>query len=276
MAQIIGARLEGQPEQANLPPGKCSEPLLSYIKHCSRAPLVDRCGGVQHRSWQALAAREGPKRRDILGQAAAAISAAGAQIGKNSGPHSLARDHRRKALVKMQRIHDDPDISAGRVFAQRGQFVGKGYQRRQQRVGRVFGEFGIDDRTGNLGAIEDFIDPGELRPCPLVRRADHNPVGRHEILDGGPFAQEFGVHAQADIRPDRLAGGGFESGPHDPVSGAGNYRTLDRHDVVFSLVCKRSANCGRCGFDLREVDAAICIGRADGYQRRVGRLHGSG
>ncbi|MDT4849708.1 hypothetical protein FQZ97_838350 [compost metagenome] len=78
----------------------------------------------------------------------------------------------------------------------------------QHGVGGVLGQFGrthVHHHQAVVRALEGLVNAAHDADGVFVVRADHDPVRAHEIVDGGPFLQEFGVgrHAERDLHAAR-------------------------------------------------------------------------
>ena len=124
----------------------------------------------------------------------------------------------------------------------------------QERVGGQLDHLG----TGDVGAddlgIDAVVEPGHAVGVGHRVGADHDPVGRHEVRDGGTLAQELGVREVGHP----LQAGGVQLGPHLAPR-------ADRHGRLHHQ--GRAVGAGRDRADDRLHPREV--GVAGGHRRRV-------
>ena len=123
------------------------------------------------------------QRLDILREARASVAAAGVE--------ELAADAHVGADALAHHLH----VGAHQV-AEVGHVVHERDARGQHGVGGVFGHLGRGDVHEKHPEVVDHqrtVEPRHQFARLLAVDAHHHAVGRHEVLDGGTFFEEFGV-----------------------------------------------------------------------------------
>ena len=145
----------------------------------------------------------------------------------DAGPQEVAAD----ALVQAHRVGHHRDVGAHLLTHVRDLVD-------ERDLGRQEGVAGVLDhlRAGRIGAHDDGVEVavelGHGITVGILVRADHDPVGLHEVGDGASLAQELGVGHVADVRhaarvqlgPHLVAGAdrhGALHHQHEPVAGLG-------------------------------------------------------
>ena len=159
--------------------------LLRVVGCFHRAQHLERHAGIVSGGLD--------QRLDVLGEAGAAIAAAGVE--------EVVAD----ARVGADAVTHVFDVGTEH-FGQVGEFVHEADARRQHRVGGVLGQLGaldVHDDQAFVVALERGVQRPHQVDGTLVVGADDDAVGTHEVFDGGAFLEEFGIgyDAESGCRP---------------------------------------------------------------------------
>jgi hypothetical protein len=152
------------------------------------------------------------------------------------------------------------DVGA-QLLGQVGQLVHEADAGGQHGIGGVFGQLGAADVHHDQAvvvALEGCVQCAHVQRCLLVVAADHDPVGLHEVVDGGAFLQELGVGHHTERRVHAAFGQLFVDRGLDGVGRADRHRALVDHHLVVGHVAADVAGGGRHVF---HVCRAILVGR---------------
>ena len=178
LAHVVGVRLEREPEQRDLLADERAEVLLQLRDHAPLLQLVDLDHGVEQLEVVARVAGELLQRGDILREAGTAEADPRLQeLGADAVVQAHAAGHlddvRAGLLADVRDLVDERDLRReervrGELDHLRRLHVGAHDRRRQRRVERLDGVAG-----------------------PVVVVADHDAVGRHEVLDRRALLEEL-------------------------------------------------------------------------------------
>ena len=200
------------------------------------------------------------QRAQILRQARAAKGEARLHISRRNV----------EPLIGAENFHDLVAVDARRL-ADRAHLVGETDLERVPDIVGVFDRRGgaaIDDETGGaVIRVEDFERVGGTR----VHRANDRDLRIAKILDGGAFAQEFGVIAEAEILA-RLLAGMFAQHRNDVFLHHARQDRRAHHDhVLVALGPQRLADIGGDLKHVFEIEAAVRQARrADADEAELG------
>ena len=146
-------------------------------------------------------------------------------------------------------------------FSQIGQLVHEADTRGQHGVGGIFGQLGaanIHHDQAVMIALERGIDSTHIQRCLLVRAADDDTVGLHEVINRRAFLEELGIGNNTERRIHTARPELFGHRRLHRVGRADRDRTLIHDDLVVGHVL---ADVTCCGSHVLHVGGAVFIGR---------------
>ncbi len=260
LAQVIGAGLEGEAEQADA--------LAALVDHRLHAALelarVARQDRAEDRQRDVERFRLVEQRAQVLGQAGAAERKTRLQVGRRQIELGVAAEE----------IHHPVAVDLERL-AQRADLVGEAHFQ------RVPGVVGVLHQLGGLdvGARERRREIGEQArrqvAAGAVQLADDGLGRVEEIVHRGAFAQEFRVEADAEIDAGAPPRAALERRQHQAAHGAGHQRAAHHHHRRARVIAQRGADLLGNAPQVIELDVAIgAARRADAHQEQVAAQDG--
>jgi hypothetical protein len=254
-AQVIGIRLERQPEQPDRAAVQLPEQVAQVVDDRDALAAVYLHHRTQDLRVRAVAGRDVLERLDVLREAAAAVADPGVEEARPD-PSVVAH-----ALGDQLHVGADP-------VADLGDLVDEGDLGGQERVRGVLDHLGGAPVAGHDRAAEPLVQPGDGLGRGQLGRADDDAVRREEVLERRALAQELGVGDD----PDRPRAAVPVEPLLDAVAGTGWHGALDRDDRALAQQRRQ-----RLGGAPQEAQVGLTgrpLGRRHGQEHHIRRRHG--
>jgi len=211
LAHVVGAGLEGQPQQADRLAPQIAAKQLVHLEHRRLAlEVIDLDHGFQELRVLAAHLSHVLERLDILGEAGAAVAHPGVQ---ETGADALVEAHAARHF----------DHVRPQTLADVGDLVDEADLGRQEGVGGVLDHLRRAQVGDHDRGAQRQVKLGHRVRRHAILRAKHGAVRTHEVVDGRAFPQEFRAAHHGELDRARL---GLADDVGHPVAGA------DRHGAL--------------------------------------------
>src|SRR3989441_1479490 len=227
LAQVVGARLEAETEQADLLLARFHD----LVERLLDLQLVARQNLRDDRQLDVHFLRAVLQRADILWEARAAECEARLQV--------VGREV--QLLVATEDVHHFVAVDTD-ALAQVADLVREADFQRVPRVVRVFHHLGDADAGADERRVDRLVEGNGPARVGCVVVADEGERGLAEILERRAFAEELGIHRHAEAVAVLLAGLALERRDHLLVRRPRQHGAADDDDVVVRFVFQRGAN----------------------------------
>ena len=255
LADVVGVRLERDPEQGDRLAAEAAELLLELPDHAPLLQLVHLDHGVQELEVVAGVGRQLLQRQRVLRETTPAVADPGAE------------EARADPAVEPDALGHPDDVGAGRLADVRD-LVDEADPRHQRRVRGELDHLGRGDVAADDRPVDPAVQLLDGVAVRVVEGADHDPVGLLEVADGGALGGELRVRDVADL---------LEAALVEPVAHLG--ARADRHGALHHHhgAPLEAAELVDDGPDGGEVGIArVGRRRADGDVEELGAVDGLG
>src|SRR3954469_5326439 len=265
LAQIVGAGLEAEPEQADLLLAGVEDLLerLLNLRLVARQDLrdqrqldVDLLGPILQRAHvlrQARSAERKPRLQVIRRQV--------------------------QLLVAAKNVHHFVAVDL-ELLAQVADLVREHHLQRVPGVARVLHHLGDTDAGADQRRVDRLIQRDGAAGVGGVVVADQSQRRLAEILERRALAEELGVDRHAEAVAVFLARGAFERGDDHAVRGPRQHRGANDDHVIVLLAANRGADFLADPLEILQIKAAVLAARRAGAEERhvgaVDRVGGVG
>ena len=265
LAHVVGLGLEGQPPEGHYTPLEVAvEVPQELLEEDTLLPLVHPIHRLEHLHGVACALGRLDERLDVLREARATVAAAWVE--------ELAPDARIAADAAAHHVDIRPD-----EFAEVGDIVHEGDTCSEHGIGGVLDHLGRSDvgeddtlalqEEGLVEAAHDLLHARALG-------TDDHAIGRHEVADGSPFLEEFGVGGDVEGNGHAAAGEFLLDDLLDTLRRTHGHGGLGHEDgVAIDVLTEGAGNLK----DVAQVGRPIFVGRrADGGEDDLYVLQAAG
>ncbi len=187
VAEVVGVRLEREPENGDRLAAKPAEVLLELRDHSPLLELVHLDHGCEELEVVAGVSSELLQRRDVLAEAASTPADPGAE------------EVRTEPMIEPDALGDALNVRPDELADVRD-LVDEADSRGQERVGRELDHLRGGDVRPNDRCVDAGVEGLDRGGVLALESADDDSVRIHEVTHGGAFGQELGVRHVADVR----------------------------------------------------------------------------
>ena len=275
LTDITRVGFEGQSQHGHSSPVDAAQLGTNDLNEAIGLPLVGtkHCLEKGHRATDLIPERG--QSSNVLWQAAATETTTRLQERDDGGRHRLAATiSRREIPRRMHPPHDVDRVDATDGGAEIGDLVRERDHCSEHCVRGILDHLRCTRvRDHEFGVVESPVEIDQGCNRTLIDAPDDDTIGSHEVLHGGSFRQELGIHTHTERDTRHLAGSGLERGNDCLIGGARNDRTLHGHHVIVGLVGQDSTDFGCRLLHIAEIDLTAVEGRTDGDQSDIGASH---
>ena len=205
LAHVVRAGLEREPEERDLLPAERAEMAFELADDAPLLELVDLDDRVQELEAVPRVRGELLQRERVLREARAAEADA------------RAEERRADPVIEPDALGDREDVGAGRLADVRD-LVDERDPRDERGVRGELDHLGRRDVRAHDGRVDALVQLLDDVAVGGIERADHDPVGMHEVAHGRALGRELGIrHVARRSRARARRGGAGRSDPFRPA-----------------------------------------------------------